>query len=450
MLSESSKSLIQKEIQKEYGINSRVYQDEETGNIYIKRLAKVCKRPVGVNQIDIADAKIVSPKAKYGDFVELDFESNAMLEEIISNCIETSSKAEEIATEKARLVESLRSRGVVYYSLIFAKFVNKTMLGEAQFKYDNLYDVYIDADKQIKGEEYKEDYEYPMIVTSFNFVDSNNKIEIRASRVTANLVEELVRLTLVNCNYRVEVKGVVREPGVLSKVIVDVPQINEINEREGSNLSASGIVVGLKGCNVKKVESYLSGEKIEIINYRESTPYQIASIVGESDVVGMYFYFQNPDVFPPSKYNVSKRVLVIVTDKNIGRVIGKGGVSLKLNNRLSGWSINVMSESDFNQRLPHGFVDTSSFTFDWCDYELPEISKVFYGYYLSKLGMNSITDLEGLEADDLDVKEFTDGDKQFLLNLSNEIDFNISCPVCGREVENYATVCPFCGASFED
>ena len=144
-------------------ILEKVYQKEDTGDIYVKRVARVSRKPVGLNQIELLDAQVVDPKAKIGQYVELDFDDNVMLNEIVSDCISTTARAEEIASIKSNILESLKAKGIIYYSLIFAKFEQKTLIGDAIFKLDNIYEVVIDKDKLMEGDEFEVGKEYPMM-----------------------------------------------------------------------------------------------------------------------------------------------------------------------------------------------------------------------------------------------------------------------------------------------
>jgi len=445
MLNDSSRLLIQKKILENYGLNVKVYQKEDTGDIYVKRVARVSRKPVGLNQIELLDAQVVDPKAKVGQYVELDFDDNVMLNEIVSDCISTTARAEEVASIKSNILESLKAKGIIYYSLIFAKFEQKTLMGDAIFKLDNIYEVVIDKDKLMEGDEFEVGKDYPMIIISFNITtESNNKLTIKASRITSNLVEELLRYSLANCNYNVEIKSICREAGVLSKVIVDIPDLN--NE----TLNPAGIVIGPKGSTIKEVEKYLPNEKVEIINYSRTTPGQIRNIVGPNEVLDMFFYFQNPEYFKEYKFFSTKKVIVVVRDQNIGRIIGKNGVSLKLTNRLCGWSVQIVSETDYTVKYPHGFVDLSSDDFDWYGQEIDPYLAKFYGHYLKQNRVENIAELQNLTKDDLDIKEFSDSDKEVLLDFVKEINFDFTCPTCGKLIDYYSTSCPYCGEKFEE
>lgn len=123
----------------------------------------------------------------------------------------------------------------------------------------------------------------------------------------------------------VEVMNVVREPGFRSKVVVRShnPKVDPI-----------GACVGVKGSRVRPIINELQGERIDLVAYSPDAATFIANALAP--------------VKPLSVRMVSaedKRVEVLVTNEQLPLAIGKAGQNVRLANKLTGWNIDVRSES---------------------------------------------------------------------------------------------------------
>lgn len=443
-LSEATRLMIQKKVSQSLGVDISVRVSNETGEIELFKSLKVVRKPSMASQIELSDAKQLNPSAKIGDNIEvpLDVSESTMIQCVIDSCLDEATKTEETLKRKqemvAELSNELKVKGVIEYSLIFATFEKETMVGDAIFRYEGKYEVRLEKDRRIDKDVFEVGKDYPMIILSFE--ERKDTVIIQASRVTNNLVSELIRMSLVNCDVDVEIKKVFRIPGKLARVVVDCPD-NKYNP--------SGIVVGYKGSRIQTVESYLSGEKVEILNYAPCTPLQIQSIVGDG-FIDLFYYFENPDFFKSMRTINKKRAVVIVKDEFVSRVIGKGGSALNLLNRITGWVIHVTSQTEFatkySQNLQEVPVD-----FDWsgAGFNEPFLDR-FFGYYLSKCGFKSLEECADLSMDSLSqIQELSQDDKEFLLGHISGLSFLTVCPNCGAEIPSTSLSCPKCGAMFE-
>ena len=434
---ESIKSNIQKRIYSELGLETSVSISDETGDIVVKRLLKVCKKSSGANQISLSDARMIKPDAKIMDYVEVDMEKNRMVDFIVNQAIQESERVEQQIRRRQEALDSLKVEGISEHSLILPIFVEETALGDAYFELDGKYKVCLTSDRRMPNDRFTVGQEYPMIVVAIEA--RKNDLLLQASRITAVLVEELIRMSLIDSRIDIDIKKVSRLPGKMSKVIVscDAPDIN-----------ATGVVVGNKGLRISSVERYLNGEKIEVINYYPSTPYQIAELLGMDRIATMHFYFENPAYFSTMKTLNKKKILAIVKDDRVGQVVGKGGASLQLTDKISGWVIRVVTETEFKEKVPEGFDYSTDF--DWMGVDIgPDFVKNFYGYYLMSLGYNSVLDLAHLDMNDYTRSPYlTEGDAQYLYDVVSSLEFKYTCPNCGAEIQLNMDCCPNCGARF--
>lgn len=442
LITETTKALISRKILESIGLSIVAYSSEEPDKVLLKKRVTVVKTTRGNNQMDYVEAKALCPSVKIGDILELDYEGNDMVDCLINSAIKESSEAEALIEEQKRYVNGMRAEGISEQGLIFPVFESETLIGDAFFLLNGKYKVRITKDRRLPNDKFEVGAEYPCLIV--NIERRNTGVVIQASRIATGLVEELIMMSLVNCTSDVKVMKVVRRAGEMSKVLVSTSD---------PTLNSKGVVIGPKGSRIKAAEEYILGEKIEVYSYYDSVPMLIKELIGQSFAV-MYYYFGVPNNLKEIKTYNKKKAVVVVDNQNIGRIIGKGGVSLCLTNRLTGWVLKVVPREEFNSTYPDGFAYTPS-TFDWTGLDIENDSdgsiKEYYGHYLQILGYNSVAECSGITSDILhECEDLSDGDIRYLCSLFGNVIFVTSCPNCGAEIEGSVSVCPSCGAELEE
>jgi N utilization substance protein A len=122
----------------------------------------------------------------------------------------------------------------------------------------------------------------------------------------------------------VEIKAISREAGHRTKIAVS---------SNDSNIDPVGACVGPKGSRVRGVVNELRGEKIDVVAWTEDTPRMISEALQPARVRDVRI---DPD---------SKTATVIVADRELSLAIGKEGQNARLAARLTGWRIDIKSES---------------------------------------------------------------------------------------------------------
>ena len=122
----------------------------------------------------------------------------------------------------------------------------------------------------------------------------------------------------------VEIKGVAREPGERAKISVysSDPSVDPV-----------GACVGIKGSRVQAVVSELRGERIDIVTWTSDFPSFVARALAPAEVVRV--------VVDEDEHAME----VVVSDDQLSLAIGKKGQNVKLASKLTGWRIDVRSES---------------------------------------------------------------------------------------------------------
>jgi N utilization substance protein A len=135
----------------------------------------------------------------------------------------------------------------------------------------------------------------------------------------------------------VEITGVAREPGYRSKIAV-------VSHVDG--VDPVGACVGPRGSRVRMVVSELRGEKIDIIPYNDEPARFVAKALSPARVREVLVD------------DAGKQATVIVPDDQLSLAIGREGQNARLAARLTGWRIDIRSETEFAaEEAKHGYEE---------------------------------------------------------------------------------------------
>ena len=177
--------------------------------------------------------------------------------------------------------------------------------------------------EQIPGEKYMPGDRLKVYVK--NIKDSYSGPQIIVSRSSPEFIRKLFELeTPEIMTEEVVIKGVMREAGYRTKIAV---------HSDNPNLDPVGACVGNKGMRVNAIVAELSGEKIDVIRWSEDPFEYIARSLSPAKIISVQVDFD------------TKSARVIVPDDKLSLAIGKSGQNARLAARLTGWKIDVKSES---------------------------------------------------------------------------------------------------------
>ena len=152
---------------------------------------------------------------------------------------------------------------------------------------------------------------------------------IVVSRRSPELIKELFELEVPEiADDLVEIVGVAREPGYRSKIAV-------ISHADG--VDPVGACVGPRGSRVRMVVSELRGEKIDIIPYNDEPARFVAKALSPARV---------REVLVDDE---TQEATVIVPDDQLSLAIGREGQNARLAAKLTGWKVDIKSETEFSQ-----------------------------------------------------------------------------------------------------
>ena len=149
--------------------------------------------------------------------------------------------------------------------------------------------------------------------------------QILLSRTHPGLLKRLFELEVAEIHDgTVEIKSVAREAGMRSKIAV---------YSSNPNVDPVGACVGQKGMRVRNIVDELRGEKIDIVKYSDVPEEYVANALSPSKVIAAV-------ADPPNKI-----CRVIVPDYQLSLAIGKEGQNARLAAKLTGWKIDIKSET---------------------------------------------------------------------------------------------------------
>ena len=178
--------------------------------------------------------------------------------------------------------------------------------------------------EQVPGEGYQHGDRLRCYVIGVTRGAREPKIEL--SRTHPNLGRKLFALEVPEiADGSVDIVAVAREAGHRSKIAVT---------SRVSGLNAKGACIGPMGQRVRNVMSELSGEKIDIIDYDEDPARFVANALSPAKVVSVTVIDEN-----------ARAARVVVPDFQLSLAIGKEGQNARLAARLTGWRIDIRSDS---------------------------------------------------------------------------------------------------------
>lgn len=298
--------------------NVQVNIDEVTGEFHVYTCYDVVEEVVNdKTEIALVDAQKRNPNYQIGEVV---------MEEVTPRNFGriAAQTAKQVVVQRIREAE----RGMIYSE--FSERESDIVTGTIQRIENRNY--YIDLGKieavlgpneQIPGESYDM---FDRIKTYIVEVRKAAKgPQIMVSRTHPGLLKRLFELEVPEIQDGVvEIKSVAREAGSRSKLSV---------YSHDENVDCIGACIGAKGTRVQAIVDELRGEKIDIVKWNEDPCIYIASALSPAKVLDVQINEEE------------KKARVIVPDYQLSLAIGKEGQNARLAAKLTGWKIDIKSES---------------------------------------------------------------------------------------------------------
>ncbi len=123
----------------------------------------------------------------------------------------------------------------------------------------------------------------------------------------------------------IQILGAARDPGVRAKIAVrsNDPRIDPV-----------GACVGMRGSRVQAVSNEIAGERVDIIPYDDNPAQFVINAMSPAEVMSI--------VVDEDSHSID----IAVAEEKLSQAIGRGGQNIRLASQLTGWDLNVMTESD--------------------------------------------------------------------------------------------------------
>lgn len=201
-------------------------------------------------------------------------------------------------------------------------------------------DAMLTENEQVKGEVFKPTERIKLYIVEVKNTPKGPKILV--SRTHPELVKRLFEAEVAEVkDGTVEIKSIAREAGSRTKMAV---------WSNDENVDPVGACVGLNGARVNAVVNELRGEKIDIINWSDNPALLIENALSPAKVISV---MADPD---------EKVASVIVPDYQLSLAIGKEGQNARLAARLTGYKIDIKSETQAIEsgELPEDYMEQMS------------------------------------------------------------------------------------------
>ncbi len=159
------------------------------------------------------------------------------------------------------------------------------------------------------------------------------RLVIRVSRKTPYLVKRLFETEVSEIKDGiVKIVNIAREEGSRTKIAV---------RADDPNVDPVGACVGINGSRVRAIVNELGNEQIDIIEWDENPAQYIVNALSPAKVVSISAYEDENN----------KKATVVVSDQQLSLAIGKAGQNVRLAAKLTGYGIDIKSESDIEEAI---------------------------------------------------------------------------------------------------
>ena len=298
----------------------------EKGDLRVYSTKLIKKDPEDISkEISLEEARKIDASAKIDDRIEIDLPSET-LGRIAAQA------AKQVIFQKVRDAEQDKiyrtfapQMGEIVTGVLRRFESNKNMILEI-----NRAELLFPYREKLPTEEFRRGDRVKAVITQV-FKDAKGH-QVIVSRSDPKFLAKLLELeTPEIANGNITIKDIVRQPGERAKVAVST------NEKD---IDPVGACIGVKGNRILAISDELSGEKIDIIEWSDNPMTYAKSALSPAKVEKVFIL------------NKQEKILqAIVSKENLSLAIGKKGQNVRLASKISGWNLDVTSETEYNKRL---------------------------------------------------------------------------------------------------
>lgn len=304
--------------------NFTVDIDNVTGEYKLYQNKTVVENVENKNlEISQEEAKFIDPKLQLGDIVKIE--------------IKPKKDFGRIAAQTARQVILQKIREAERESIFSEFYGRESDIVTGIVQRENKGNIFVDLGKiegiltvneQIPGETYKPGERIKTVILEVK--NTGKGANILLSRSHPDLVKRLFELEVPEIHDGIiEIYSIAREAGSRTKIAVF---------SHDPNVEPIGSCVGNKGIRVKNIIDEINQEKIDIIIYDKDPEKFIANSLGPAKIIKV------------TANEKEKTAVAVVPDNQLSLAIGKEGQNVRLAAKLTGWKIDIISESQYMEQ----------------------------------------------------------------------------------------------------
>ena len=309
-------------------ITATIGRTDGVVHVYVRRLIVeewYDDEPGAGDQISLEEAQKIKPDCHMGDIIEIDVTPRGFLR-VAAQTAKGVIMQRLCEAERGKIYDEYVDKENEILTAIVRRIDQKAVyleLGRTEG--------ILETSEMIPGETFKEDDHVKVYVLEVHRAGTVGPRgpQVRVSRIHPKLVQRLFEMEVPEiAGGQVLIKGIAREAGSRTKMAVHASDMM---------VDPVGSCVGQRGSRVDRVVNELKGEKIDIIKWSDNPAEFIANALNPAHVLSVFV-----------EESGQKSCKVVVPDNQLSLAIGKEGQNARLAAKLTGWKIDIKSESQAN------------------------------------------------------------------------------------------------------
>lgn len=305
--------------------NVEAIMDEESGEIGVFRTKLVVENVENPDtQISLEDAKEIDDEVELEDEVKIEVTPEDFGRIAAQSAKQVITQRIREAERKLVLDEFMSKKGTLITGIIQRRDDRNVIVNIGKT------DAVMPLKEQLPGEYYKPGNRIRVFV--LNVKETTRLPQVIVSQAHPEIVRELFELEVPEIEDGiVEIKSIAREAGYRTKLAVwsNDPSVDSV-----------GACIGPRGSRIQTIVGELKNEKIDIVRYSEDPVEYIVNALSPARIISV-------DILADEENK--KEAFVIVPDDQLSLAIGREGQNVRLAHRLTGWKIDIKSESQAAQ-----------------------------------------------------------------------------------------------------
>lgn len=308
----------------EQDIDVRVSINQKTGDFITYRRWLVVEHVTHpTREITLEAAQMEEPEIKLGEFIEDEIESIAF-DRITMQTARQVISAKIRDAERNKVVEQFKERE----GEIITGVVKKVNRENVILDLGNQAEAMILREDLLPRENFRAGDRVRGVLYKVN--PEAKGVQLFVTRSKPEMLIELFKIEVPEIGEGViEIKAATRDPGIRAKIAV---------KSHDKRIDPVGACVGMRGARVQAITNELDGERVDIVLWDDNPAQFVINAMAPADVVSI--------VVDEDK----KSMDIAVESANLAQAIGRNGQNVKLASQLTGWTLNVMSSDDLENK----------------------------------------------------------------------------------------------------